>query len=82
MLKRQHWYFIYATYTDAADSSLGKIETTIGFDHKTINKRALQEIKNFVIKAVGDKYPEKIIEDFQLVSICYLGEMTSDEYNS
>ncbi|MGQ4639400.1 hypothetical protein ACUIJ0_12085 [Acinetobacter junii] len=79
---KKHWYFAFANYVNPADNSLNKAEGTFSFTTNKINQSALERIKNDIQNVVKSNNPGLIINNFQLISLSYLGEMTDDEFNA
>ncbi|MDV7491374.1 hypothetical protein R4511_02050 [Acinetobacter baumannii] len=80
--KKKHWYFAYGTYENPIDNSLNKAEGTFSLDTNKINLSSLEKIKTDIKNSVLANDPQIVINNFQLISISYLGEMTSEEFNS
>lgn len=80
--EKKHWFFVYATYENLADNSLNKTDGEFSLPSNKVTKTLKEGIKNDLIAIVKSKNPEVIINNFQLISLSYLGEMTVDEFNS
>ncbi|MDX7880462.1 hypothetical protein [Acinetobacter nosocomialis] len=82
MSNLKHWYYVYGTYENSIENSLHKTEGSFSLESNKINKSSLELIKNDLKNMALADYPGITINNFQLISISYLGEMTPEEFNS
>lgn len=81
--QKLHYFMFTANYKERNnDFALQAFYGTFNLPNRNVTKKMLKQVEEQTLEAFKQSNPEDDIYDYRLVSLSYLGEMTSEEFNA